>query len=317
MIFFKTPEFWYEKPNIFLRLLLKPISFLYKMISDYRYNLDYDITLSDKKVIAVGGITAGGSGKTVVVNSICNILKKKGKSVAVLSRGYGRSSNKSLKVDNSIHTYKDVGDEPLLLSKQCDVFVGKDRAKTSDLAENFEYLVLDDGVTQKYLKPNKKFLVISNSQQFGNGELLPLGPNRLDFDTIKSDIDAIFIIRTDEDEEKNYEIFKNIPVFYGRTKQNFKDLSGRLMVFCGLGYPQKFFRIFSNFEVAKTVTFPDHYPYKDSDMKMLFSEAFRLHAQLVTTEKDLMRIPAKYRDQIKTVGIDIEWERPIDSLLDF
>jgi tetraacyldisaccharide 4'-kinase len=207
-----------------------------------------------------------------------------------------------------------VGDEPLLLSNQFDVFVGKNRAETADMAEEYEYLVLDDGLTQKYLEPTKKLVVINNDQLFGNGEMLPLGPNRLDFKEIKTDIDAILVLKSKEAETP--EIFEDIPVYCGKIEQNFNDISGRLIVFCGLGYPQKFFQIFSNFEVAKTITFPDHYPYKDREIDDLISEAFRLGAQLVTTEKDLMRISSKYWPQIKTVGVDIVWESPIDSLLD-
>jgi tetraacyldisaccharide 4'-kinase len=314
MIFLKNPEFWYNDPSFLQKLCLKPISEIYRFIANYRYHLPYDVSLSGREVIAVGGITAGGSGKTIVVNSICKLLKEHEKKVAVLSRGYGRKSNQAVKVDRDVHTYKDVGDEPLLLSNQFDVFVGKNRAETADMAEEYEYLVLDDGLTQKYLEPTKKLVVINNDQLFGNGEMLPLGPNRLDFKEIKTDIDAILVLKSKEAETP--EIFEDIPVYCGKIEQNFNDISGRLIVFCGLGYPQKFFQIFSNFEVAKTITFPDHYPYKDREIDDLISEAFRLGAQLVTTEKDLMRISSKYWPQIKTVGVDIVWESPIDSLLD-
>ena len=314
MIFLKNPEFWYNDPSFLQKLCLKPISEIYRFIANYRYHLPYDVSLSGREVIAVGGITAGGSGKTIVVNSICKLLKEREKKVAVLSRGYGRKSNQAVKVDRDVHTYKDVGDEPLLLSNQFDVFVGKNRAETADMAEEYEYLVLDDGLTQKYLEPTKKLVVINNDQLFGNGEMLPLGPNRLDFKEIKSDIDAVLVLKSKEIE--NPAVFEDVPVYHGRIEQNFNDISGRLIVFCGLGYPQKFFQIFSNFEVAKTITFPDHYPYKDKEIDDLISEAFRLGAQLVTTEKDLMRISSKYWPQIKTVGVDIVWESPIDSLFD-
>ena len=314
MIFLKNPEFWYNDPSFLQKLCLKPISEIYRFIANYRYHLPYDVSLSGREVIAVGGITAGGSGKTIVVNSICKLLKEREKKVAVLSRGYGRKSNQAVKVDRDVHTYKDVGDEPLLLSNQFDVFVGKNRAETADMAEEYEYLVLDDGLTQKYLEPTKKLVVINNDQLFGNGEMLPLGPNRLDFKEIKSDIDAVLVLKSKEIE--NPAVFEDVPVYHGRIEQNFNDISGRLIVFCGLGYPQKIFQIFSNFEVAKTITFPDHYPYKDKEIDDLISEAFRLGAQLVTTEKDLMRISSKYWPQIKTVGVDIVWESPIDSLFD-
>ncbi|MBO4405953.1 MAG: tetraacyldisaccharide 4'-kinase [Alphaproteobacteria bacterium] len=316
MIFFKTPEFWYKDPGLLRKLCLKPISEIYRAVSNYRYHMPCDVSLHGKKVLAVGGITLGGSGKTVVVGSICKMLKEKNKKFAILSRGYGRSTGGALKVDSRIHSYVDVGDEPLMLSKQFDVFVGKNRAETADVAENVidgcEYLILDDGLTQKYLEPTKKIVVISNDQLFGNGEMFPLGPNRLDFDEIKSDIDALFVLKREGD--NNVASFEDIPVCYGSIKQSFDGISGRIMVFCGLGYPQKFFRIFSNFEVAKTIAFPDHYPYKDEEIGEMLSEAFRLRAQLVTTEKDLMRIPSKYWPQIKTVGIDVVWESSIDYI---
>lgn len=314
MIFLKNPDFWYHDPSLLQKICLKPISEIYRFISNYRYHLPCDVSLSGKEVVAIGGITAGGSGKTVVVNSICKLLKKHKKKVAILSRGYGRKSNQAVKVESSIHTYEDVGDEPLLLSKQFDVFVGKNRAETADMAEEYEYLVLDDGLTQRYLEPTKKLIVVNDDQLFGNGEMIPLGPNRLDFNEIKSDIDAILMLRSKDTEVPS--IFGDVPVYYGKIEQNLGDISGRLIVFCGLGYPQKFFRIFSNFEVAKTVTFPDHYPYKDKEIDDLISEAFRLGAQLVTTKKDLMRIPNKYWSQIKTVEVDIVWESSIDSLFD-
>lgn len=314
MIFFQNPEFWYKDPGWIRKLCLKPISEIYRAVANYRYHLPYKVSLSDKKVIAVGGITAGGSGKTVVVNSICKMLQKSGKKFAILSRGYGRKSDKALKVDNSIHTYEDVGDEPMLLSKHFDVFVGKDRSETADMADDYEYLILDDGLTQKYLEPTKRILVINEEQMFGNGEMLPLGPNRLDFNEIKSNIDAIFVLKTNS--SKSTVRFEDIPIYYGEIKQNFGNISGRITVFCGLGFPQKFFRIFSNFEVAKTIAFPDHYPYKDKEISELMSEAFRLGAQLVTTEKDLVRVPSKYWSAIKTVGIDISWESSINSVLD-
>jgi len=318
MIFFKTPEFWYEDPGLLRKICLKPISEVYRVISNYRYHLPCDVSLCDKKIIAVGGITVGGSGKTVVVNSICKILKENNKKFAILSRGYGRKVSEALKVDSDVHNYEDVGDEPLMLAKQFDVFVGKNRAETADMAEDMidgcEYLILDDGLTQKYLEPTKKIVVVNNDQLFGNGEMFPLGPNRLDFNEIKSDIDALFVLKREGDE--NIASFEDVPVCYGNIKQNFNDISGRLIVFCGLGYPQKFFQIFSNFEIAKTIAFPDHYPYKDEDISRMLEEAFRLRAQLVTTEKDLMRISRKYWPQIKTVEVDISWESPIDFLLD-
>lgn len=314
MVFLNTPKFWDNKPSFIQKTLLKPVSSIYRAISNYRYDLPYDVTLNDKKVIAVGGITMGGSGKTVVVSSICKILKEHNKKFAVLSRGYGRMFSKPLKVDKDVHTYKDVGDEPLMLANQFDVFVGKNRAETAEMAADYEYLVLDDGLTQRYLEPTKKILVIDELQGFGNGEIFPLGPNRLDYEKIKLDLDGIVLLG-DRDDGVDFKT-SGIPVYYGKREQDFRGISGRLIVFCGLGYPKKFFYKFANYEVAKTMAFPDHYPYKDNDIKLMLSEAFRLGAQLVTTEKDLMRIPQRYWSHIKTVGVNVSWVSSLNSLLD-
>ena len=82
MVFFNTPEFWYKDPGLLRKLCLKPISEIYRAVSSYRYHLPCDVSLHEKKVIAVGGITAGGSGKTVVVSSICKMLKENNKKFA-------------------------------------------------------------------------------------------------------------------------------------------------------------------------------------------------------------------------------------------
>lgn len=314
--FLKTPQFWYKQPNIGQKLILKPLSWLYGYIAHYRYNSEYQHELNNnQKVIAIGGITSGGSGKTLVVSSLCHTLTKMGFKPAILSRGYGRTQSNSIKKVSPQDSYKNVGDEPLLLSQQWDVFVGKNRFKTAELASEFDFLILDDGITQRSLKPNKKIIVISASQCFGNGELLPLGPNRLNLENIKHDIDAIFLIHeNNKSTEHTFTFPSNIPVYHGYIKHNFGELTGRLMLFCGLGYPKKFFQSFSNFQVCKTVSFPDHYPYKDIDIQNLIQESTRLNAQLVTTEKDLMRIPEKYRVKIKTISIEISWNNPIEDL---
>jgi len=315
-MFLKAPDFWYSSPSFWLTLVLKPFSVAYGFIAHRLYKRPYKHNLgSNNQVIAIGGATVGGSGKTVVVRSLCQTLMNQGLCVAVLSRGYGRSKNDIRQVNIDTDKYQDVGDEPLMLSKTFPVFVGRDRFEAAKLATNAQYLILDDGITQRSLKPHKKIIVLNADQGFGNGELLPLGPNRLDLEKIKFDIDAICLIY-----EKNkgnkiaLELPKDIPVYRGYCKYNFGNLSGRIMPFCGIGFPKKFFQIFSNFEVCKTMAFPDHYPYKDEDLQQLIHEAARLRAQLVTTEKDLMRVPEIYRDKIKTVIVDLVWETQISEL---
>jgi tetraacyldisaccharide 4'-kinase len=258
--------------------------------------------------MAIGGITAGGSGKTMVVQSICEILMAQNKRVAILSRGYGRSRKESLCVDNKIHTYRDVGDESLLLSNVAPVYVSSDRYKSATLAESegFDFFILDDGITQKSLKPDIKLVVVDEEQRFGNGEMLPLGPNRLNFEKIKADIDGIIILGK---EKKEIPIDTcDIPVYRGEIWQDFSKIKKRIIVFCGIGYPDKFFNSFVDFKIVEKITFPDHYPYSIDDMEKLIFKANSSNAQLITTEKDFMRIPIKYRSSVTIVPARIVWD---------
>jgi tetraacyldisaccharide 4'-kinase len=302
MIFFRTPKFWYRRPNIIQKLLLKPVANIYSRISTRNYCGDYFYKSSKAKVIAVGGITVGGSGKTLVTRFIGEFLQSRGKKVAVLSRGFGRSSSKILKTDSSIHSYKDVGDEPLLLSRFVPVYVGKNRAKAAQSAEadGAEYLILDDGITQKYLKPDLKLVVIDSEQRLGNGEMFPLGPNRLNFEKIKFDIDGIIVLAPNE---SGFFIFdEKIPTFFGKIRTSLPE-NKKLIAFCGIGYPDKFFNSLENCE--EKIAFPDHYPFSDEDIRQLLLKAKNSDARLVTTEKDLMRIPLKYHDKITAVSASI------------
>ncbi|MDR1561071.1 MAG: tetraacyldisaccharide 4'-kinase [Holosporaceae bacterium] len=311
MFFIKAPKFWYKHPNIFLKYLLKPISCIYSIIAANNYKKAYKYKSVKSKIIAIGGMTTGGSGKTIVVKSICDILRSQNKKTAILSRGYGRSSNEILAVNNAVHSYNDVGDEPLLLSKDFPVFVGQDRSKIAKLAEqdDFDYLVLDDGVMQRSLEPDVRILVIDDEQGIGNGETLPLGPNRIDFKIIKPDIDFVVILGYKKSFDVNkFKMFADIPIVYGQLRQDFSNMKNRrILAFCGLGYPNKFFKSLKSYEVVKEIAFPDHYPYSEGDILKLISDAQKLRAQLVTTEKDLIRIPKKYHKHIETISINVVW----------
>ena len=313
----KAPEFWYKKPiNKVIYQVLHPLSRVYTFFAKRNYNKEYKYKSSQAYVVAIGGITVGGSGKTPVVASMCKVLKTVNRKAAILSRGFGRNSHETLKVDNKNHTFRDVGDEPLLLSEHADVFVGADRMKSAKMAEESGHnlLILDDGLTQRDLQPNAKIIVVDSTQGFGNGEMLPLGPNRLNFDMIKDDINGVVIIKAHENEnidELTAQIPKEIPLVIGYLEEDFSDVpeNGKLVAFCGIGYPKKFFNsVKRKFNFVEKIEFPDHHPFSDEDIVDLLDEA-RLHdARLVTTEKDFVRIPRRFHNFISVVRIKVVWK---------
>ena len=296
---FVTPKFWFKEPNFFQKFFLSPVEAIYECAVDHNYKKEYATKLARQKVIAIGGITAGGSGKTVATKAVAEFLSAAGVRVAILSRGFGRKSSETLRVHLHKHNFEDVGDEPIMLAKYFPVIVGKDRAKSAQLAgEDFDVFILDDGLTQRYLQPDLKLIVIDAAQGFGNGHLLPLGPNRLNFNKIKSDIDAVIILGS-MDFPVDF-----APIFREEVHYEFPEIAQPVVAFCGIGFPDKFFKTldcYGHYDIVEKIIYPDHHTYKEGDLQELIFCAKKHGARLVTTEKDFVKIPAAFCEEVEIV----------------
>ena len=314
-MYLENPDFWNKSsPGYFLKIFLTPLKLAYLCVARKNYAQPFEYESKNAVVIAIGALTMGGSGKTIVASALCDILKSLNKRVAVLSRGYGRSRSEILQVNPKEHTFKDVGDEPLLLAERNPVIVGKNRGQGMLFAERkfrepFDFFLLDDGIMQRSLRPDIRLLVVDSQQKFGNGEVFPLGPNRLPFEEIRKDIDAIIYLRNEEDSATELPVDFS-PVITGVLKQDYSkiDTKERFYAFCGLGYPEKFFKSIQRLNVVKTRSFPDHYPYNSMMLYKLENEAQNLGAKLITTEKDLMRIPLNLRKFVNAISVKIVWD---------
>ncbi len=120
----KTPAFWQSKNA--LSTFLLPWAILYDIAGNLRRIMVKPETLS-VPIICVGNLTAGGAGKTPVAIHIGKRLKEKNAGAFFLSRGYGGSLSGPVLVDTAIHSAREVGDEPLLLSAVLPTIVAKDR----------------------------------------------------------------------------------------------------------------------------------------------------------------------------------------------
>jgi tetraacyldisaccharide 4'-kinase len=133
-------------------------------------------------VVVVGNVMVGGAGKTPLVMALAMHWQSQGISVGVVARGFGRESTKIIAV-NERSTFKDVGDEPLLVWRRCQVpvFVGADRAACCQalLAAHpqTQVLISDDGLQHAGLHRDMEICVF-DERGFGNGWLLPAGPLR-------------------------------------------------------------------------------------------------------------------------------------------
>ncbi|MBA7574142.1 Tetraacyldisaccharide 4'-kinase [subsurface metagenome] len=135
----------------------------------------------EAKVISVGNITLGGTGKTPLVICIGERLKSKGENFAILTRGYKRESKKMVEIMNEELNWKKTGDEPFMLSSELPgvpIFIHKNRFQAGKEAlrkYKTRIFILDDGFQHWGLQRDVNIVVIDCLNPFGGGKLFPAG----------------------------------------------------------------------------------------------------------------------------------------------
>tara|TARA_A100001037_G_C15091087_1_gene609133 strand:+ start:384 stop:1361 length:978 start_codon:yes stop_codon:yes gene_type:complete len=307
----KTPKFWYSKNSI-ISILLRPISFLWVLGSILRKKKSYNF--NNIKIIKVGNVVAGGSGKTPTVISIVKKLANSKYQVHIISRGYKGSIKKSTLVNTDIHSYKEVGDESIILSKIAPTWIGNNRIESIKNAQKMgaKIVILDDGIQDTSIKGDLNLLVFNGLQGLGNGKIIPAGPLREKLsDSIKKCHLSIII---DEDINNIANKLNNLlPIIKAKINieseylNNFKNKN--VVAFCGLGFPEKFFKTIKEIgcNIRYKKSFPDHYQYKEKDLKELIDIAIKYNSLLITTEKDHIKILKKYRNRIYYFPITVDF----------
>ena len=309
----KTPEFWYEK-NIHSKIksfILFPLSILWVLIDELkrRFSKTYKSKL---KVVCIGNLTVGGTGKTPFSIYTYKLLKNLGYNPVFLTRGYGGLKKGPLEVNTS-HHFQDVGDEAILLSRVGTTIVSRNRslgAKFIEKHENkFNIIIMDDGLQNYQLKQDIKFLLVDKKLKLGNGYCLPAGPLRQPIKRGLNDIDKIIL--TGENHKNEKDLFKSfdIPVIKSNIKTTSlpKIKKEKLLAFCGLANPNKFFDTLkkNGYEISFTKKFPDHYVYKKDDINNLILDANNRNLKLITTEKDYVKI-SENKKHIHFLPIELE-----------
>jgi len=322
--------------------ILRALAGLYGLIQGLRVWLyQQGIFKSHKlplKVICVGNLTVGGTGKTPVVIQLAQLLQRAGRKVVILSRGYKRSSSEETLVvsqgQGALVSWQQAGDEPYLLAQELAVpiIVGKKRYLSGQCAlADFspDILLLDDGYQHLNLQRDINLLVINAANPFGNGCLLPVGILREPLATMwradvillsKSDQaqDLNRLIQTIKEHNPQAPIFKAVHqpsalVELGTGKDWGLDwLQGKQIVaLCGIGDPASFRHLLEGLGagVVKEGCYPDHYAYQPQDLQQLAAEALKNSAQaIVTTAKDALRLPEgqKSADGLPVLVLKIE-----------
>ena len=174
----------------------------------------------------------------------------------------------------------------------------------------FAAIILDDGMQNKSLYYDFTILVVDGKIGFGNEFLIPAGPMREPFYSGIKKADMIIVIG--DAKVELLKKFKGKIVIKAQIKviNSEKFLGKKLIAFCGLAYPQKFFSLLERegMEVIKTLPFADHHTYKRSELEKIYQIAQSGNATLVTTKKDWVKFPPDFQKKIQYLDIDLELE---------
>ncbi len=263
-------------------------------------------------VICLGNLNIGGAGKTPTSIALSKILTEHNDFMApvFLTRGYGGNVSGPEFVDMS----KNIslwGDEALLLNRHARTIVSRNRYQGAELAtrSNADVIIMDDGLQNPSLEKNISFVVVDGTYGFGNQKTLPAGPLRTPLKEGFEAVDAFIIIGEDQYGLKDI-LPENKPVFRAITKVTSgwrADKKKKYIAFCGIAHPPKFQKTLEEkgLNIEKFVSFPDHHPFTDKDLKKLKKSSLKEDALLITTEKDYARLPeSDFKDSILTLPIE-------------
>lgn len=318
----RAPDFWYENPNETVAFVLKPLGWLYGFVGRTRASMVKPFKASIP-VVCVGNLTAGGTGKTPLAIAIAERLKTRGLRVCFLSRGYGADIPGAMVVDAAEDTAEDVGDEPLMLAQHAMTIVSPDRPAGARLAvsRGAQVLVMDDGFQNPSLAKDLSLVVIDAAKGFGNGCLIPAGPLRERVEDGLARADAVVVMGSGHvflpvEKPILRATLEALPEERARLKNK------RVVAFAGIGEPKKFFATVEDCGaiITSRLEYADHYAYSEDDLADLREMAARQDAELLTTEKDLLRLDPDLRAGISCLKVAAKFEpecaAKIDQLID-
>lgn len=313
----RAPAFWAgppDQPTLAARLLA-PFGAVYALATARRVQAPgYTAGIP---VICIGNLNAGGTGKTPATIALITHLAQRGAaSVHVVSRGYGGRLAGPVRVDPNIQTAADVGDEPLLLAAFAPTWVAKNRASGVQAAEatGATAVLLDDGFQNPSVTKSLSIIVVDAAYGFGNGRPMPAGPLREPVTAGLARADLLLSIGADADQARFADQWGaqiTLPHLTGHLaalKMGMDWTGLRALAFAGIGHPEKFFATLrgEGAVLAATVALDDHQPLSIGLMMRLAAQAKSLGAQMVTTEKDAIRLPEAYRADVLTLPVRLQ-----------
>ncbi|MFH0839011.1 MAG: tetraacyldisaccharide 4'-kinase [Candidatus Omnitrophota bacterium] len=312
-------------------VILKPLLFIFSMLYflcffirrfAYRFGI-YKSFKFTTKVISIGNITVGGTGKTPLVILLADFLKKSNKHVIISTRGYGGDYVEKGLVVNATTDIKGsqgtnfLGDEVCLLRrylKDISICVGKDRVRMINEAlktEKPEMILLDDGFQHLRVKRDLDVVLINGLNPFGNKGFIPYGILRAPLSLLKyADIFVITKVDLIKDVSYTKNILQKINpsalIVYSQhllkgiyEAETEKELDVAILKkktvnsVCAIGDPESFEKLLcaSDITVQAHYRFIDHHKFKAEEIRQIIKTCISSNIDIViTTEKDMARL---------------------------
>lgn len=299
----RAPEFW--NCGGAAATLLAPLGALYGFSVAWkaRHAKPYR---ARAKVICVGNLTAGGSGKTPVALAIAALVQAKGRKVFFLTRGYGGSEMGPSEVKPDDRA-EQMGDEALLLSHAAPTIVAHDRTQGAAFADaqGADVIVMDDGHQNFSLAKDLSLVVVDGETGFGNRRMMPAGPLRESVRQGLKRADAVIVMGHGNPDLEGY----RGPLLTARLVPEGDSLRGkRIFAFAGIGRPEKFVATLkaAGALVMGSQFFADHHPFQPGEIAALRARAGSV--QLVTTEKDFVRLKERDRTGVTVLKVQAQFD---------
>jgi len=318
----REPVFWWRREASLLAHLLTPVSLLYGAAAEARWRL-VPAGRAACPVICIGNFTLGGGGKTPCAIATAELLERAGAKPYLLTRGYGGKEAGPRLVNLDRDDAARVGDEALLLARTAPTVVARDRTAGAEFAvsKGADAIVIDDGFQNPSLAKDLSVIAMDAGVGAGNGLMLPAGPLRALLGLQLARAGALVLIGKGDAGDPIASVLaaQGKPVFRAsyepaESTDWLKQRPG--VAFAGIARPAKFFETLESLgvQIAERIAFPDHHVFGEADAEDLLGLAKANDAQLMTTEKDWVRLAgaagrlAELREATRPLPIRLRFE---------
>lgn len=302
-----------------MRLLLIPVSYVFRFFVFIK-NLLYrsgilKAKILEPKIISVGNISAGGTGKTPFVEILAGMLLEKGRKVVIVMKGYKREFDDIKVVEIGFKNEKhelnteNLGDEALMLLENLSTFssgrgllvVGDDKTKSAKFAAgkfNPEIMIIDDGFQHRKLFRDLDIVILSETS---SGHMLPAGKlreplknyKRADLLVINNKFETNVINGNKKNKPQilcSYEFEKFLNI---RSEIMPQEEKRNALVFCGIGEPDSFRKLLTllGVSIKEFMVYPDHHNFSNKNIQEILHKYKDTGSDcILTTQKDFVRI---------------------------